>query len=228
MTTTQRFRGSVEARAFVLAAPLIGGTEARARVLELWRPGVTVHRLPTGDWLVVLPEPETVRAERAPGLPLADGPRAGRIDVPQAGEVRTYDTADLPELDPAEWLDLSGYARHTLAALEPPQPPAAALLPPDPSASPDLRATAGVDEASPKALRGLRGMADSAGSGAHSGGTSGTRPPREWAGVTFPSGPAPRLRVHAGLATVHDAEGRIVVLDTARRAPVLSTLTSLA
>jgi hypothetical protein len=192
-----------------------------------------------------------------------------------------------------------------------------------------------VGEASPKALRGLRGMADSAGSGARSGGTSGTRPPREglagdaqthevwrwelpgitlrgrsplpttapvrefallaegialraesgdeglrlhtygtratdrsphslpadttglladgevlataveegtgrivwfaeapggrkWAGVTFPSGPAPRLRVHAGLATVHDAEGRIVVLDTARRAPVLSTLTSLA
>ncbi|MDX6312710.1 MAG: hypothetical protein QOF44_2174 [Streptomyces sp.] len=182
MTATHRFRGSVQARALVVAAPLIGETEARTRVLELWRPGITVHRLPTGDWLVVLPEPETVRADQAPGLPLQDGPRAGRIDVPQAGEVRTYDTVDLPELDPAEWLDLSGYARHALAPLEPPQPPPTALLPPESSATPDLRATAGVREASPKALRGLRAMTDPvarAGTGARSGGTSGTRPPRE-------------------------------------------------
>lgn len=51
---------------------------------------------------------------------------------------------------------------------------------------------------------------------------------RSWAAVTFPHGSAPRLRVHAGLVTVHDAEGRMAVLDTVRRAPVSQALWTAA
>ncbi|MFI1394657.1 bpX6 domain-containing protein [Streptomyces sp. NPDC020681] len=155
---TAAFRGRVEARALVLAAALLGEAEARARVLELWRPGTTVRLLPDGDWLLLFAEPMSLRAEHAPGLPLAAGP-TGRIEVPRAGETRTYDTDALPEIDPAQWLDLDDYAVHALSPLEPPEPaPAVVLPPPAPAAAPDLRATAGVGETSASAQRLRAGM----------------------------------------------------------------------
>lgn len=66
------YRGAVTAAAVVIDAPLLGTTEARRRVLELWQPGVTVRALPDGCWLVSLFDPVELRAELAPGLPLVD------------------------------------------------------------------------------------------------------------------------------------------------------------
>ncbi|WP_329120318.1 bpX6 domain-containing protein [Streptomyces sp. NBC_01465] len=151
-------RGRVEAHALVLATPVIGEEEARARVLELWSPGLEVRELPYGHWLLVLPESVSVRAEQAPGLPLTDGVHAGRIDVEHAGEVRSYDLAALPALDPAQWLELGAYEVRALTPLQPPEPLPVAVLPPAADeAAPDLRATAGVQGVSARAARQLRG-----------------------------------------------------------------------
>ncbi|MFF3689458.1 bpX6 domain-containing protein [Streptomyces sp. NPDC002187] len=148
------FRGRVEAHALVLFAALLGEAEARARVLELWLPGTTVYALPDGgDWLVLFGEPRSLRAEHALGLPVATAAAGGRIDLPRAGRTRTYDLRSLPVLDPADWLGLDGFARHALAPLEPPEPAPAAVVAPQRTAGPDLRAVAGVGEASARTAR---------------------------------------------------------------------------
>ncbi|MEV6103189.1 bpX6 domain-containing protein [Streptomyces sp. NPDC051940] len=151
------FRGRTEARALLLATALIGEAEARARVLALWRPGTTVHRLPGGDWLVTLPEPLSVRAEHAPGLPLT-GP-----EVPQDGEPRRYDTGALPAVDPADWLDLSAFAVAPLTPLQPPAPPPTPVAEPEPAADPDIRSAARVGEPDARMLRLLEQEAPGAG-----------------------------------------------------------------
>ncbi|TCO62078.1 bpX6 domain-containing protein [Actinocrispum wychmicini] len=104
------FRGRVTAAAFVVDRPLIGEHEARQRVLEWWGDGARVYELPTGVWLVVLAKAVTVRAEKAPGLPLTD-PTA----VPVGGDVLRADLDQLPKIDLADWIDMGEMHRLTPA-----------------------------------------------------------------------------------------------------------------
>ncbi|MQY13718.1 hypothetical protein SRB5_38690 [Streptomyces sp. RB5] len=136
------FRGRTDAGALLIAVPLIGEAEARSRVLALWSPGVTVHELPGGDWLVTLPAPLSLRAEHAPGLPLPTP-----AEVPRAGAIHRYDRTRLPEVDPAAWLDLGELEVVPLTVPEPELKP----TPVEPSFTqePDLRELASVGEPDP-------------------------------------------------------------------------------
>lgn len=121
MTT---FRGTVTAKAFVIDVGVIGETEARARVLDLWQPGARIYLTPTGSWLVALAEPVEVRAERAPGLPLTEVPDG------------------LQPLDCAQWTDVSGLTRHELAPAD--DEPAPVLVESTVPETPRLRFRGGI------------------------------------------------------------------------------------
>src|SRR5918996_551997 len=140
-------RGVVEAAAFFVDTSLNSPLEARRRALALWVPGAAVYREP-GGWLIRLPAPRRVRAERSPGLPLtAEKAAAGRalagapfapdelraIDPPEgatvrlrAGATRVERPAESDRVDPASWLDTAPFAvAPTPSPRAPPvQPPA--------------------------------------------------------------------------------------------------------
>lgn len=188
------FRATVDAAGFVLDVPVTGVPEAAGRVLTWWQDGAELRALPDGAWLLVLPEPVTVRADRAPGLPvlradgalLALGTPAGPApdsQVPAGHLVRTvggravrHRTAELPRLDPAGWLDPRGLTVHHLGPVGTPAEPEVLQDGVPRPARPDLRAAAGVGPRS-EAARRLLGMpgTDEDGPGSE-GKTPGRRP----------------------------------------------------
>ena len=160
MTTAAAFRGTVTATAVLVEATVVGEAEARRRVVCLWRPGVDVRRLPDGAWLVLLPHPVQVRAERAPGLPLAatgpdtrsppgrqGGQGPGVIALERGGRPLELRIADLPAVSLAGWVRLGDVPVRTLRPLDPPVPAPASLGAPSAVAPPDLRAAAGIGRA---------------------------------------------------------------------------------
>lgn len=128
---TPAWRGVVDAAGFLIETALIGEAEARRRVLSVWEPGSTVHRVARG-WLIRLAAPRRVRCDQAPGLPLtAEKVAVGRalvgapfspedlraIDPPdgslvrlRAGNTLVERPAEADRVDPASWLDTSGFA----------------------------------------------------------------------------------------------------------------------
>src|SRR5258708_39661059 len=74
------YRGTVAASAFLRDVELLGENEARRRVLSLWIAGSRLLQLDHG-WLLVLPRPVEIRAERAPGLAM----RSDSGGLPGAG-----------------------------------------------------------------------------------------------------------------------------------------------
>ncbi|MFJ9951905.1 bpX6 domain-containing protein [Kitasatospora sp. NPDC091207] len=165
-STAAAFRATVTAAGFVLDVPVIGAAEAAGRVLAHWADGADLRRLPDGRWLLVLAEPVGTRGDRAPGLPVrrsggglaAVGTEglpvpAGRLALAVAGVVTTHRIADLPPLDPSDWLDPTGLTPHRLApvgVVAEPGPVVEDLARP---ARPDLRAAAGVGARSARARR---------------------------------------------------------------------------
>ncbi|MFD7416331.1 bpX6 domain-containing protein, partial [Kitasatospora purpeofusca] len=165
--------GTVLAVGFVLDVPLIGVPEAAERVLDLWRADARLCELPDGRWLLLLPEPVRTRADLAPGLPLertgagapsvantpGSGPAAvtvdGRLVLTEGGATVVRVVAELPALDPADWLDPTGLALHRPrpvgAAPAPEAPPVEDSVPT--AARPDLRAAAGIGPSSERARR---------------------------------------------------------------------------
>ncbi|MFE2106309.1 bpX6 domain-containing protein [Kitasatospora sp. NPDC059463] len=158
----------MNAAGFVLDVPLTGPAEAAERVLGLWCDGAGLRELPDGRWLLTLPEPVRVRADRAPGLPLertgrgalaapgaAPGATAGQLALVRAGVTVVHAIDRLPEVDPSGWLLLTGLTLHRPRPLGvAPVPEAAPVeesLPPRPR--PDLRAAAGIRPASGRARR---------------------------------------------------------------------------
>ncbi|HZB45999.1 MAG TPA: bpX6 domain-containing protein [Pyrinomonadaceae bacterium] len=120
-------RGWVEAAGFLIHAETVGLAEARRRVLELWSPGVQVHRV-EGGYCVRLYTPRRVECENAPGAPLvkvgqsftatplapdelsALDPRPGSVIYAKGGAA-LVETPAAAELEaPEEWLDLSAFA----------------------------------------------------------------------------------------------------------------------
>ncbi|PBC75804.1 hypothetical protein BX265_0484 [Streptomyces sp. TLI_235] len=160
------FRGAVEAAGFVLDTPVTGPAEAAARVLAHWQDGAELHRLPDGRWLLTLAAPVTVRADLAPGLPVrrtagalvavgtdGTGAPAGHLLLTTGGRVGAHLPAELPAVDPADWLDPGGLTIHRLGPVGTPPDPAPVVDAVPPPAAPDLRAAAGLGARSAPAGR---------------------------------------------------------------------------
>ncbi|MEU4391929.1 bpX6 domain-containing protein [Kribbella sp. NPDC023855] len=174
MTAHVPFRGTTLAAALLFDVPTIGPAEARRRVLTHWQPGSTLRALPDGSWLLTLPEPVPVRAERAPGLPLTRTPtgwstqhshatttdspassesRGGSaaasggtdtITLPIAGETVSIAWAATQSVDTSTWVDLSSLTIHHLKPLD--RAPETAEVPVEAITTPppDLRGAAHV------------------------------------------------------------------------------------
>ena len=143
--TSPPVRGLVEAAGFVVDVGLLGEAEARRRVVAAWQPGSGLRLLPDGGWLLVLPRPVPVRAERAPGAVATSAPD-GRLRVWRHGAPQDVDPGALPAVDPAGWVDLDAVPVHVLRAVEPPPPPVPALGSPPPAPRPQLRRIAGITD----------------------------------------------------------------------------------
>ncbi|GIG19281.1 hypothetical protein Cch01nite_00050 [Cellulomonas chitinilytica] len=128
----------------MLDVPVLGEAECRRRVLASWRRGATLHTMPDGRWALRLPEPVHVRAELAPGVPL----ELASDDVLRwswRGRSCSAPIGDLPLVDLAHWVDLSGLVVEHLAAVEQAAPAPVAVadaVPAEPAV--DLAARAGV------------------------------------------------------------------------------------
>jgi hypothetical protein len=145
-------RGTVAATGFILDVPAVGEAEARRRVLAHWGAGATLSALPDGRWLLLLDAPLTVRAERAPGLPviaredalLAAGaepplPGPGLYEL-RHGRLAAHRLGALAPLDPAAWVTLPPAVE--LRVLDAPPPPPQRVRRPEATADPDLRGSA--------------------------------------------------------------------------------------
>lgn len=121
MSAGQPWRGSGPADVLVLDVPVLGEAECRRRVLASWQPGAAVHALHDGRWVLRLPEPVHVRAERAPGVPLRTADD-GILRWSWRGRAEQARVDDLAPVDVSTWVDLSALPVEHLAGLEPPAP----------------------------------------------------------------------------------------------------------
>lgn len=136
-------RGSVEAVA-LLVDDQLGG---HARVLALWEPGTSVHRV-EGGHLLRLPRARRMVVDRVGALPfveqhgvIASAPlasdevesfaRAAFVLVRGAGAKALAIGASI---DPAEWIDVEDWSIRELEPLGPPPAPAILAVPPPPAA----------------------------------------------------------------------------------------------
>ncbi|KOU34460.1 bpX6 domain-containing protein [Streptomyces sp. WM6368] len=162
------FHAAVTATGFVLDVPVIGPAEAAGRAIDSWQDGAELRQLPDGRWLYVLAAPVEIRADRAPGLPVVRTDRgayaavgadtraaaAGQLAVATGGVTVIHPIAELAELDPAGWLDLSGITLHRprpAGAAEHEADPVVEAVPQPPE--PNLRAAAGIAPRSERARR---------------------------------------------------------------------------
>ncbi|MFD9011841.1 bpX6 domain-containing protein, partial [Streptomyces sp. NPDC059552] len=153
------FHAAVTATGFVLDVPVIGPAEAAGRAIDSWQDGAELRQLPDGRWLYVLAAPVEIRADRAPGLPVVRTDRgayaavgadtraadAGQLALATGGVTVIHPIAELAELDPAAWLDLSGITLHRprpAGAAEHEAEPVVEAVPQPPE--PNLRAAAGI------------------------------------------------------------------------------------
>jgi hypothetical protein len=117
-------RGSVSAVGFLIRCDAMRMSEARNRVLDLWRPGVQVTKGEDfGFFLVTLPTPMRVIAGEAPGEPLVRQERllvalpleAGELDrlsapgeslvFANAGQIQVIPLESLAVEDMSRWID---------------------------------------------------------------------------------------------------------------------------
>jgi hypothetical protein len=154
------FRGVVAATGIALDVATVGEEVARARVLEMWRPGVSVHR--AGRFRIVrFPGSVVVDTMSAPGAPLVrvgDGLSAApllpdewaKVDAARdaivlidGGSAVVVDPADLVVEDPASWLGASFDPVDVVSFGDPPAAIVTAEVPPA-----ETRSLLGVAEAS--------------------------------------------------------------------------------
>ncbi len=156
-------------RGHVWASGWLDHRRRRAKVLHRWAPGAAVRD--TAEGLALLfPEPRRLAVDSLPGAPLVDlrgahcavpldpdeldrmQPGAGSLVVARGGVA--VELGPGTPVDPAAWLDLSGWtsaATHTLA--EPP-PPATPRLPPAKSADQVFADAVGPSLADPGGVAG--------------------------------------------------------------------------
>ncbi len=150
-TAIGMYRGTVAASAFLLDVELLGENEARRRVLSLWIAGSRLLQLDHG-WLLVLPRPVEIRAERAPGLAMRSDSgglagaglagEAGTVVFTRGGSVERIPLAELTSVAIAGWVDAGSVQVHRLTPCDSAAEAAVApvtVRPPEP----DLRRAAG-------------------------------------------------------------------------------------
>jgi hypothetical protein len=134
------WRGTVRAQGLLFSLPLLGEAEARCRVLQHWRGGARLHRVPEG--LVLLwADDRRLDAQRADGTPLvahagswwalpvdederrALGAPPGAVVVARGGVLEIRRLRAGTEEDPARWLDLADWGWAAVAPLTRPPPP---------------------------------------------------------------------------------------------------------
>src|SRR5258708_3559538 len=155
-TAIGMYRGTVAASAFLLDVELLGENEARRRVLSLWIAGSRLLQLDHG-WLLVLPRPVEIRAERAPGLAMRSDSgglagaglagEAGTVVFTRGGSVERIPLAELTSVAIAGWVDAGSVQVHRLTPCDSAAEAAVApvtVRPPEP----DLRSAAGIGAAS--------------------------------------------------------------------------------
>lgn len=161
-------QGTVLAAGFLLDPDLLGLPALQRRALALWQPGARFCTTPAGKVVVVLPQPQTLACDAAPGLPLLRvqghlvglplsarewatlAPPPGSLIYPEGGSVVQVLLAELEPLSVTDWLELPDlHVRHTRPLLAPtpakPDPIALVAPPPQPLARlvpPDLQVDA--------------------------------------------------------------------------------------
>ncbi|MGW2249994.1 bpX6 domain-containing protein [Kitasatospora sp. NPDC001660] len=157
----------IHAAGFVLDVPVIGAAEAVDRVLASWRPGAELRELPDGRWLFTLPEAMSTRVDGAPGEPLravggglaavgvrsGDLPSPGELSLAVGGLIERHVILELGQLNPADWLDLSGITLHRLGAVGAPVVPEPVREDVPQAPAVDLRAAARVPGLTGRARR---------------------------------------------------------------------------
>ncbi|MEW5851203.1 MAG: bpX6 domain-containing protein [Myxococcota bacterium] len=138
-------RGTVTASGLLISTDPLGVTEARRRVLSLWKPGTTVHDV--GDaYVVVFPGPRPLRVVHTPGTPLvategvlsgcpltpdeaaAVGAPPGSVVIPRGGVLRALPRGNA--VDPSDWLSVSDWPLVSVRTLgAEPAPPALVVEP---------------------------------------------------------------------------------------------------
>jgi hypothetical protein len=131
------YRGSVLASGFMIRAQTIGLGEARSRVLELWQAGVRLKKV-DGLHIILLPAPVRINAQQAVGEPLLrygtllaavplDCEAIKAIDASgdslvfaSGGQIQTLALMEIPDEDPAGWIDTSSIAVADVVTLGPP------------------------------------------------------------------------------------------------------------
>ncbi|WP_223641423.1 bpX6 domain-containing protein [Corallococcus sp. EGB] len=170
----QVHRGTVVVAAWWFHPAIVGEAEARRRVLEAWRPGVTVWAL-EGGHLLKLATPHPSAVESAPGLPLVLdsgvltsaplspkererlAPPPGAVVLVQAGVARVYGPGALRQVDPGTWLDVSAWRRVRVKGLGAPPAPMKTAVEPVPAPTRE-RFGPGVPGLAPEAERMLARM----------------------------------------------------------------------
>lgn len=158
-------RGSVLASGFMIRADAVGLGEARRRVLELWQAGVRLKKL-DGFHVILLPTPVRVDVPKAIGEPLlrhgtllsalpldpeeikALDPSDDSLVFARAGEIRKLALMEIPDEDPAGWIDTRPIVvaevatlgpRPAVPAFEPPRFDPRRNIPGIPPAAPELQ-----------------------------------------------------------------------------------------
>lgn len=105
MKTSRRpYVGRTAAIGFVIDPDHVGPEETVRRIAASWQAGATLRQVGRRV-LLHLPSPVSVRAERAPGLPVAGDHLV--VEVRDGGEIRTVPVSELPEVSLDRVVDLS-------------------------------------------------------------------------------------------------------------------------
>jgi hypothetical protein len=136
------YRGSILASGFIIRSDLATVGETRRRVLDLWQPGLRVKAIDS-SLIAILPVPTRVIVEQAVGDPLV---RSGSVLIAlplepdeiqalaatndslvfaKAGQIQKIELAELPDEDPARWIDIASITIADVVTLgAPPERPA--------------------------------------------------------------------------------------------------------
>lgn len=138
------FRGRASADGFLFDPSVIGVPEVRRRVSAHWQNGARL--LETGDaLLLLLPQPVSVRAELAPGLPVRRV--SGGVQIVRGGAAVDLDPDRLPRADLGDWLATSELVVARLDPVPSRAEVAAVVVDPPAAKSPDVRRLAGIGPA---------------------------------------------------------------------------------
>lgn len=164
------FAGRTDAAGFLIDPAHTGESEAHRRIAASWVSGARLFHY-GGKLLMLLPATTSVRAERAPGLPVRTN--GARLQVPDGGTLVEMAADNLSEVDLSAVVDLDDVRVDVLSAAPGIPATPTTIEEPPPRPSRPLRARAGVGAAdtpmakrAEQVARGLRAAPEPARTGA--------------------------------------------------------------